>query len=351
MAHNININKGKASFFTVKENAWHGLGQVLDKCPTSEEAIKHAGLDYEVIKVPNVIEWPIGSGSHIQTPGSFSTVREDNGTILGDKLGGRYTIVQNRDAFKFFDAIVGDGEAIYETAGALGLGQTIFITAKLPSYIKVGKSDDIEKYLLLTMSHDGSGAIQAMFSPVRVVCNNTLNQALRGAQHKVRIMHTTNAVDNLKKAHEVLEISNMLSNELGRLFNTMAKTKINDKQLKAYIEQVFLTSAELKELAAGNTDISRRRQNQFDEVFEYAMTGPGQQLVTAKGTLFGAYNAITGYFSNVFYDSDVVKAKSTLQQIEAAKMNNFERKLKNNIMSGYGQVTMQNALDKALILI
>lgn len=345
--HNLNIKKdGEASFFTVKEKAWHGLGKVLDECPTSEEAIRHAGLDYDVVKVPNVIEWPIGSGKYVKTPGSFSSIREDTGDVLGDKLGSRYTIIQNRDAFAFFDSIVGDGEAIYETAGALGLGQIIFITAKLPSYISVGNKDDIEKYLLLTMSHDGSGAVQAMFTPTRVVCNNTLNQAIRGVQHKVRIMHTTNAVDNLKKAHEVLGITNMLSDELGKIYNRMATVRISDKNLKKYIETVFLSPKELRELAVGDAEMSSRRRNQLDDVFEYALTGPGQNLITAKGTVFGAYNAITGYFSNVFYDSDEVKDRSK-EQIEA----DFERKMKNNLVAGYGQVTMQKAMDEALDLI
>lgn len=339
MAHKLNIKQdGQAAFFTVKETAWHGLGHVLDNCPTSAEAIGLAGLDYEVVKVPNHVEWPIGSGIYQQTPGSFSTVREDNGIILGDKLGGRYTIVQNRDAFQFFDAIVGEGEAIYETAGALGNGETIFITAKLPSHISVQNKDDIEKYLLLTMSHDGRGAIQAMFTPTRVVCNNTLNAALRGAQHKVSIMHTTNAVVNLKKAHEVMGITSALSDELGLIYDQMAKTKMSDGDLKNYIKQVFLKPDEIRLIAENKLELSSRRQNQLDEVFEYAHIGPGQDMVTAKGTLFGAYNAITGYFSNVFYEeNDIIEASN--------------KKMRNNLISGYGQVTMQKAMDQALVLI
>jgi phage/plasmid-like protein (TIGR03299 family) len=339
MAHKLNIKaNGEAAFFTVKETAWHGLGHVLDNCPTSAEAIGLAGLDYEVVKVPNSIEWPSGSGQFVQTPGSFSTVREDNGIILGDKLGNRYTIVQNRDAFQFFDAIVGEGEAIYETAGALGNGETIFITAKLPSYISVQNKDDIEKYLLLTMSHDGRGAIQAMFTPTRVVCNNTLNAALRGAQHKVSIMHTTNAVANLKKAHEVMGIANMLSGELEQIYDQMSRTKISDDGLKDYIKQVFLKPDEIRLLAEGKIELSSRRANQLDEVFEYAQVGPGQDMVTAKGTLFGAYNAVTGYFSNVFYDS-------------ADVMESANKRMRNNLIAGYGQVTMQKAMDLSLELI
>ena len=94
-------------------------------------------------------------------------------------MGKDYEVVQNMDAFSFFDAIVGGDGIQYETAGALGKGERIFITAKLPNYIKVGNDDLIEQYLFLTTSHDGGGSITAAFTPVRIVCNNTLNAALR----------------------------------------------------------------------------------------------------------------------------------------------------------------------------
>lgn len=95
-------------------------------------------------------------------------------------MGRDYQIVQNADAFAFFDAIVGGEDGIlYETAGALGNGERIFITAKRPDYICVGNGDDItEKYIFLTTSHNGTGSITAAFTPVRIVCQNTLNAAL-----------------------------------------------------------------------------------------------------------------------------------------------------------------------------
>ena len=123
MAHNINFNgqTGKHSFFSVKEKAWHGLGQIVTDYPTSSEAIKYAGLDYEVLKLPNLHRFPDG-GSKV-SESSFFTYREDNYEVLGDKLGAEYEVVQNTDAFSFFDSIVGGKEGIlYETAGALGKG-------------------------------------------------------------------------------------------------------------------------------------------------------------------------------------------------------------------------------------
>lgn len=173
MAHNINFNEqtGKHSFFSVKEKAWHGLGQIVEDYPTSKEALQFAGLDFDVCKRPNIHR--LDDGNEIISTSSFYTYRPDTGTVLGDRLGKDYEVVQNADAFSFFDAIV-EGDGIqYETAGALGKGEKIFITAKLPGYIKVGNADMIEKYLFLTTSHDGFGSIMAAFTPTRIVCNNS----------------------------------------------------------------------------------------------------------------------------------------------------------------------------------
>ena len=172
MAHNINYNEGtgKHSFFSVKEKAWHGLGQFVSDYPNSAEALKFAGLDFTVVKRELLTydnENSFGSSDiiapKIEVPNYFATLRTDTKQVLG-VVGKDYEVVQNVDAFSFFDAIV-DGDGIqYETAGALGKGERIFITAKLPDYIKVGSDDLIEKYLFLTTSHDGFGSITAAFT-------------------------------------------------------------------------------------------------------------------------------------------------------------------------------------------
>ncbi|VDH16551.1 phage/plasmid-like protein [Algoriella xinjiangensis] len=149
MAHNINFNEqtGRYSFFSVKEKAWHNLRQIVEQYPTSEEAIKYAGLDYEVVKSPLFTNPPFIDSetqtNQLEVPNYFANIRTDNNTVLG-VVGKDYHIVQNREAFNFFDEIVGGGEGIlYETAGALGNGERIFITAKLPDYIRVGNGDDV----------------------------------------------------------------------------------------------------------------------------------------------------------------------------------------------------------------
>ncbi|HEY1055761.1 MAG TPA: DUF932 domain-containing protein [Emticicia sp.] len=314
MAHNINYNEQtqRHSFFSVKEKAWHGLGQIVSDYPTSAEALKFARLDFEVEKLPNLHHLP--NGSDIISESSFFTYRKDSGEILGDKLGVDYEVVQNTDAFAFFDAIVNHEDGIlYETAGALGKGERIFITAKLPEYIRVGHDDLIEKYLFLTTSHDGSGSIIAAFTPIRIVCNNTLNVALRNKTNCIKIKHTNNAKDRLQEAHKLMGISNSLAQELEEVFNQWSKIRITDKEVLKLIQQAMAPSKEVLQNVLDNREDenSTHFKNICSNILEYAFGSSTQQTATTKGTLFGAYNAVTGYYQNVkAHKSDEQKLKS-----------------------------------------
>jgi phage/plasmid-like protein (TIGR03299 family) len=337
MAHNINFNDqtGKHSFFSVNEKPWHGLGQIVTDYPNSKEALIHAGLDYEVVKRKMYThDGEINKGldfliRDIEVPNLHATIRTDTNQVLG-VVGKDYEIVQNVDAFSFFDSIVG-GEGIqYETAGALGFGERIFITAKLPSYIKVGNNDLIEQYLFLTTSHDGFGSITAAFTPVRIVCNNTLNAALRNHSNSIKIRHTANAKERLSMAHTVMGISNKISMELEDIFNRWAKLRIEDKEVKKLIQMALAPNKEtLHNLNTGKQeDNSAYFEKMCDNAFEYAMSNETQAMETTKGTLFGAYNAVTGYFQNVrTYKDSEAKLKSTmlggLAQIRTQKAFNI----------------------------
>jgi len=320
MAHQLNLNQqtGKFSFFSVKEKAWHGLGQIVDQYPTSAEALQFAGLDYEVTK-EDLFTASYNSDGQLMdnttcVKSHFATMRKDTGAVLGI-VGKDYEIVQNKDAFTFFDAIVG-GEGIqYETAGALGNGERIFITAKLPGYIKVGNDDLIEKYLFLTTSHDGYGSITAAFTPVRIVCNNTLNAALRNHSNSIKIRHTINAKQRLEEAHKLMGISNNLSSEMEAIFNRWTKISITDKQVHKLVQSALVPNREvLAKIQQGNEDqLSTHYKNICEYAYEYTMSNPTQQLETTNGTVFGAYNGITGYFQNVRkYKDETAKLKSLM---------------------------------------
>ena len=326
MAQNLNYNEHteKHSFFSVKEKAWHNLGQIITDYPTSAEAIIHAGLNYTVEKRPL---FTYDTENHtgdpdtdilipeIEVPDFYATIRNDTEQVLG-VVGKDYEVVQNVNAFEFFDSIVGGKDGIlYETAGALGKGERIFITAKLPDYIRVGKDDLIEQYLFLTTSHDGYGSITAAFTPVRIVCANTLNAAMRNHSNGIKIRHTASANERLKQAHQLLGITNQLADELEEVFNHWSKIRITDNAVKHLIQIAMAPNKEvLQSLQNGKQDeLSTTYNNMVSSVMEYALTSPTQQEATTKGTLFGAYNAVTGYFQNVRnFKDDESKFKSIM---------------------------------------
>ena len=268
--------------------------------------------------------------SELEISNYFANIRTDNNTVLG-VVGKDYQIVQNREAFSFFDAIVGGNNGIlYETAGALGNGERIFITAKLPDYIRVGNGDDItEKYIFLTTSHDGSGSITAAFTPVRIVCQNTLNASLRNMSNVVRIRHTAGAKQRLEDAHKVMGLANKLSTELESTFNHWAKITVGDNEMKKLIQLALCPNKEtLNHLQKGSfDDLSTVFKNTVDDAFAYAMISESQQTETTKGTLFGAYNAVTGYFQNV------------------RNYKNNEAKLQSIVLGGTAQMKSQKAFD------
>lgn len=325
MAHNIHFNEitGKHSFFSVKEKAWHGLGQIVDSCALSSDAISYAGLDYDVVKSPlftTGITRDHGDSVTIYAPGQstvpgyFATQRTDTGQVLG-VVGSDYRVVQNRDAFTFFDSIA-DGKGIrYETAGGLGNGERIFITAKIDDKIIVGKDDEIEQYLFLTNSHDGSGSITVAFTPVRVVCQNTLNAAVGSLSSAVRIRHTASAKERLASAHKMMGMAARISLQTEAVFNKWAKVRITGNQLRRLIQMAMAPGKEtLGKIQDARFELlSTQFNNLVDRVYEYAMASPEQNLPTTAGTVFGAYNAVTGYFQNVrYYSTAEHKAKSIL---------------------------------------
>lgn len=348
MAHNLyeNLRTGKVSFVSRREIPWHIKGTIVESM-TSAECMKEAGLDFLVDKAPlyagvgvtslNANNIDRGSNPHIVSPidatepiayrsarevkGQFATVRTDTNTVLGI-VGSRYEIIQNTEAFGFFDTIIGEGHASYETAGALGNGETVFITAKLPTKLIVNK-EDIDKYLLFTMAHDGSGSIQIMFTPIRVVCNNTLSAAIAGNTNKVSIRHTKNAQSRIDEAHKILGISGEQAEKYERAFTKFSQVKISDVQLNNFIDNVF--SFETNE-----EDISTKANNKRDNILEYYEVGVGQEGI--QGTVWGAYNAVTGYlqntqavrsedtfFKNTFFKTDAnIRGKAMQKALELA---------------------------------
>jgi phage/plasmid-like protein (TIGR03299 family) len=298
----------------IKPKVWQVLGKTITQCKTSTEAIQEAGLDFEVLKRPNI--HPLPSGNNIISDNSFYTFRTDTEAILGDKIGRDYEVVQNIDQFAFFDSIVENyGGLHYESAGSLAFGQVTYITAKLPEHIRVGKNDLIENYLFLTSTHDGTGSMTIAFTPVRIYCANTLNAALNNCTNAIKIRHTASAAEKLKSAHKMLGLTNQLTTELEAIFNRWARVRITDPELKRLIQLAMVPNKEtFEKLKAGKEDeLSSQYTNIVSSIFDYAHCSPTQQEATTKGTLFGFYNSITGYYQNVRnYNDNEAKFKSIM---------------------------------------
>ena len=280
-AQHLRIPRTPSPYPGVGPSPWHTLGTELVSPATAREAIESAGLDYTVVKRPmkEFVEQNDAAG----VSDRWVTVRTDTGDVLGI-VGEGYEPVQNRDAFTFFDNLIGSDEAMYETAGTLGQGERIWILAKLPGFIKVGGKDIVNKYLLLSNSHDGTSLVRVKLTPVRVVCNNTLTAALQGAGD-VQIRHTPNAAEDLKEALSLLELTNSLYQKLDATFNRMALTKVSDKQLLEYVKA--LVPDDEKSQDKPNAQEIR---DAFLDLHEH-----GQGADLSRGTLWGAFNCVTEY--------------------------------------------------------
>lgn len=289
--------RGTHSFASHKEKAWHGLGQVVEKAMTAEEAIKLANLDYEVQKTTLHAKIDGDVTLYQEFKDRFATYRKDTGVPLGI-VGSRYEIVQNKDAFGFFDAIIDSGEAIFETAGVLGQGERIFVTAKLPEDMLVG-GEKCEKYIMLTNSHDGTSSILAGLTSVRVVCNNTLQAALKGLANRVHIEHRTGAKERLSEAHKVMGIASKYMSEINDMFNRMVDKKVDDERLQKFILDVMQPEKKVVLTKEEEDIFSTRFKNQVSSIYDFALSHPTQQTEAAKGTLWGAYNAVSGYYNYI----------------------------------------------------
>lgn len=300
MSHNLEFNevKGTVSFATARELPWHKLGQVVDGAMTTKEAIELANLDYVVEKTPLYMNL---DKKNIEVPKKFATYRTDTNVPLG-VVGEKYEILQNTDAFAFFDPILDKDEAFIETAGVLNEGARIFITAKLPAHITVlGQDDLIDQYILITTSHDGNTGTTVMFTPVRVVCQNTLNFALKNYKNKVSIKHTSNQLERLKQANKIMGLQNSYSKEMEKLFEKMANTKATDEILERIIVHGLADNASnIKRYYDKDARQSTRFRNNVETAINYALTHPTQLKTSCKGTVFGALNAVSGFFQNEF---------------------------------------------------
>lgn len=254
------------TMFSVREKPWHyeltkEVTKIIQEAPNSEEALKAAGLDWIVEPKPVFTEIDGIFGKTMQEiPGFKANTRNVDGAVLGI-VTDAYKIVQNTDAFAFTDALIG-GDVRYETAGSLQNGKRTWLLARLPETEIVG--DKVERYLVFTNTFDGSGSVRVACTPVRVVCQNTLNCALHHAKRSWSIRHTANINDRLVEAHHALQLEDTYIEELKKNAELLATRRLSDAAIDKLILQLFPIAEDASPLVA-------KRNAERKETFRIAL--------------------------------------------------------------------------------
>jgi phage/plasmid-like protein (TIGR03299 family) len=292
MAHDLESQNGKASFASFREPAWHGLGTVFTEEKNTTEMLEAANLNGWNVRLQDM-EIP----STLTSDKSYQYVLRTNPTnntqtdVLGI-VGERYVPLQNEDLFSFGDNIL-DGGGRWETAGSIKGGRVVFGSLALERETildPTGVADKVKTYLLINTSHDGSIAIQASITPVRVVCANTLNLALNqkkkknGVKQSFKIRHTQTAEGKIQIARETLGMANAYMDEFDIMAKAMIEKEVSAKQfndiiLSAYAKPDKDTKGAIK-----------KWENKVD-IINDIYTGEFNGMIA--GNAWGAFNALT----------------------------------------------------------
>lgn len=275
---------------------WHGLGTPVENAVNSAEALELAGLDWEVQSRP------IFTDNNLLIPGYIANTRSSDNKVLG-VVSDKYKIVQNKDAFAFTDNLL-DNEAKYVTAGSLRGGKNVWMLAQLPSTKILG--DDIDNFLCFTNTHDGTGAVRVFVTPVRVVCQNTLNLALTTAKRSWSCRHMGNLESKMHEATRTLELSNKYMEELNKTAENLANTTITDDQLMQIVAEMFPINDDQSHRQMANMEQAKR---------EFMVAYYMPDIKQFRNTAWGVINAMSDFCGH----SSPKRNTSTYQE------NNFER--------------------------
>ena len=275
MAHEIE------SMMYTGATPWHGLGTMIKYAPTIEEALVASGLNWNVALKTMTLE-----GSSIVVPNQRAAVRDSDNKILG-VVGDRYNVLQNKEAFEWFRPFLDSGLATLETAMSLRGGSRVAILAKLAGNpMVIAKGDEVEKYILLYHSHDGSLMAGAGLTPIRVVCANTLKLAQNDMRSQlIKFKHTQSLHLNLDRVREIINTSNNRFEATAEQYRMLANKGIDAFSLKKYVNTVFDT---VEKEDGSNSKI-------LEKIIPLFEKGKGNDLASIRGTYWAAYNAVTEY--------------------------------------------------------
>jgi phage/plasmid-like protein (TIGR03299 family) len=262
---------------------WHGLGTPLtedDRYDWKTACVK-AGLDWDAELVPLVT-----ADTHAQVTHRAVRRRTDS-RILGT-VGPRYTILQNSAAFEWFQPFLNAKEAALHTAGSLCQGRRVWVLAKLHrDPLVIAPGDEVEKFILLSHSHDGSLAVRVGFTPVRVVCANTLAMAHGSATSQlIRCKHTKDIHQNLDNIRATMNLANQEFEATAEQYRLLARRSIHQADLRRYVHKVLGVQDDEKPGA--------RTKSVLEGVLALCESGKGNNLAAVRGTYWSAYNGVTG---------------------------------------------------------
>lgn len=293
MAHNLDITNGQASYVGARQDAWHQLGTTLDHSFTAEEAMREGLLGgWDVRKLPLAAleddSDPIRLGQKMAVARTNPIL--GNTEVLG-VVGPNYHIIQNEDHADFLNALVDESGAHFETAGALEGGRRVFITMKLPDHMLIGGVDKVDNYIAAVNSHDGSSAFTLMVTPIRIVCQNTLNVALNGAGNTFRIRHTRGAEKLIRsQAREALDLTFKYSEDFDKKAEQLINTTMTDATFHEIIEKAFGAPEDASQATLTRTG---SKLDQMSRLFVEAET---QENI--RGTAWAGFNALTEWYDH-----------------------------------------------------
>lgn len=305
----------------VGQPAWHGLGKLLKQAPTTEEAIVAAGLDWKVELEELALKSDGRSVKH------RAVVRDSDRSILG-VVGPAWHPLQNKDAFGWFQPLIDSGECAIEAAGSLFEGRKIWVLAKIKgAETEIVKGDEVVHYALLAHAHDGSMSIRGGFTTTRVVCANTLAGALeRGASNLFRVSHTTGAVASLDRLRSTMDLARKEFTATADQLRELARKPCSDTEFKRYARAVFAGLEKMDDEDAAKITVAK-----VVPLFE---AGRGSDIPGVRGTMWGAFNAITEFTTHG-------RGKSDSSRVDSAWFGD-SAKIANRAL-GLGLATLQAA--------
>jgi len=238
------------TMFYTRVAPWHGLGVCVEEAINTEEALEKSGLNWQVI------QRTIMTASGDPISGYRANIRETDNRVLGI-VTDRYRPVQNQAAFQFTDALLGEGVR-YETAGSLSNGRKVWMLAKLPEKYTI-QDEEIEPYLVFSNSHDGNSSIRVAMTPIRVVCQNTLNLALNNAKRIWSTIHVGDLANKMDEAHNTLQLAEKYMGKLGEEFSRLSRIRLPDTKIMEYIEMLLPMDDEPSEIHQRN--VTRIRED------------------------------------------------------------------------------------------